>query len=297
MRVHVLFILSLLGSSLQALGDIIIWYGGRYTDCNGKTIPCRIRFDDGGWRSRDNIVMIQYQFVVSLEDSVSGNPHQFMPGTIQEYSFKKGTETFTFQSVMYAGHFYFLKPVCAGASLQEYLYYTPATTKSGYANNILLFKKGAPPYREQWPGDRIGLSHYLSDYPLLSAMIRKGQVTLWGKENEDVVNEYNQWLSEPTDTSLTLRGILDADRYVKSFGLFWKYWTLGLTTPVSFLYLLHLAKHDEPIPMRHIPGRLRADPVYMKAYKDRAASRQWKAEMWGYSAGLFSEIILVIALK
>ena len=154
------------------------------------------------------------------------------------------------------------------------------------------------------------LSRAVSDYPLLSGMVKdrkldiaKSRLDARSINVEMILREYNAWRKKPmaqkADTSLTLKGILDADRLFKSHKAYW-----AAAIPASAFLLPGLIVAG--VALNHPPKEkdlrfpvgcttCKTEP-YLSAYKMRAAYKRERSIQRGLWTGFFVGYCIILPI-
>ena len=93
-----------------------------------------------------------------------------------------------------------------------------------------------------------------------------------------IVKEYNDWMDKvitrqvsPTDTSMAMKGVLDANKYFnKKRNFYLNFFANGLLTPLVGLPTALISGFTKPVFLRVPDEKLKNNTDYMSGYKMRA---------------------------
>ena len=142
----------------------------------------------------------------------------------------------------------------------------------------------------------------IEDYPALTSLVQEKKITSFPFDFNIVIEDYNNWstLSEYSrpDTSMTIKGILDANQYYKTRKYFAIPCVIGtaffLPGMISAVVISHNPKEENI----KIPESLvyRDNSDYSKAYKHKAFEKKYKSAGHGAITGGILSIGLIILL-
>lgn len=232
----------------------------------------------------------------------------FHPQDIKAFAFEL-IKTKRFQSVTLNGQRKFLRILVDGTNLKfgySYRKYFSSSSFIRYNVNYVLCHSG----------DCTGFSanynwtNGVADYPLLSNILSEKKfwtenesVLFYRKGFKFIVKEYNEWnenkkkgLVTDNDTSMALRGVLDANKYFnKRINFIFNFFVNGLFTPLVGGPVAFISGGKDPIFLKIPNKELRKNHEYMSGYKARAYQLKSKAalrgHLWGYT--LFAAILAV----
>ena len=131
----------------------------------------------------------------------------------------------------------------------------------------------------------------ISDYPVMKRMIQENEIKSFPFDFHFVIDDYNNWSKLPIenrlDTSMTVKGFLDADKYYKTS----KYFAISCVTGTAFflpgLVSAVIISHNPKEKNISIPLSLlnRENTDYSKAFKHRAYEKKYRAAGHGAFTG------------
>ena len=146
-------------------------------------------------------------------------------------------------------------------------------------------------------------SNSISDYPVLASMVKDKKLKAFPWDFQIVVNDYNSWKktnpNERPDSSLTVKGLVDAEKYYHPVAPFAiscvggaAFFVPGM---ISAVIIAHNPKESKIKVPNYLPNK--DNPDYAKAYKHKAYSKKYKSAAHGAVTGLgiFLVGLIVIA--
>lgn len=211
--------------------------------------------------------------------------------------------------VKYSGYYtdndgkeYPLQLLAGGKYLQEYIYtidegYDPTTEAEQSISTIVYYKNGTLFPRRKRENIKKFKARFFEEDSLLSNMALNNDFDeICGNESSLIFAEYDKWIDSlqyknVSDTTVALRGILDADKYYKHIAnkYFWKtFWIGRLLTPIVGLpYGIHQQKIFRTSNIVFTDTTLESQPEYVNAYEARAFTLKKKS----ITKGLFMSLI------
>jgi hypothetical protein len=234
---------------------------------------------------------------MDVEDSL-GNIQKFYPGEIKEFAFTYNSTTIKYESVNYNGTELFLQLANGGKYLQEYIYYTyynpnPTRYEIGTQWNLLYYKNGILFTKQKRENAKKYMARYFEEDPLLSNMALNKAFNLNGKDGYLIFPEYDKWVdslqaNHLSDTTMTLRGILDANTYCRKSARkkMWNTILLERIFPLGLIYAKKILKTPTDTTVIIPNAELAKNQDYKNAYEARAATLNDKSVTKGVFLGI-----------
>lgn len=179
----------------------------------------------------------------------------------------------------------------AGGKLHADHYYTKSERFPFHNITIWFMIKDNKIVKYNKNGANYWLLECIADYPGMKRVIQENKIKSFPFDFHFVIDDYNRWSKLPaenkSDTSMTIKGFLDADQYYKTN----KYFIISCVTStpfvlpgiVSAVIISHSPKEKNiSIPM-NLQNKENAD--YSKAFKHRAHEKKYRAAGKGAITG------------
>lgn len=263
-----------------ACANAQVKYNGYYIDKDGLMNYGEIFYNDP----------VSLQQEVTIKDSF-GTLYTFHPTDVKAFGYTRRHVTYKYESINdFKGKKVFLQLVVGGRYLKEYLYttYDPvAETGLQYYSVIVYYKNGTLFISRKRENIKKFKARFFQEDPKLSRMaLDKSFDETSGSESQLIFAAYDNWMDRPhanniSDTTMALRGILDADKYYKHISnkYFWKtFWVSRLLTPfVGLFYARHEQKSFTNAPVTIADTTLKKQGSYVIAYNARALTLKNKS--------------------
>jgi hypothetical protein len=260
-------------------------YYGTYTDTAGATKKAYIKGHFFGY------------WTDHIDISEDRTHYATVPASaIREFSVQdvwdRSHHQFTFRTVLVDGKCKFLEKARDGGK-HLLLFYAGR-------GHYVFSKEGValPRDLEETSGEYNG--RIFADCPLLSEMARNGGFDImYGNESKIIFEEYDKWADadslQKTDTSMALKGVIDANRAVLPKKLFWRNFWYVHAAGILGLHFRNELHHPLKLSEMPIidPSSMR-DPDYARGYKARMFTRMTKLITKGQVMGLFLPPIIFI---
>jgi hypothetical protein len=256
-----------------------------YIDSSGNRIPCSIRFK--GWTSvQDSVVLLDN----------TDTRRVFRPSEILGFGLTVDDTALSYRAVSLINERLFLSLSVDGPVIQEYpVYRLRPFGKARAYTDFVLCRNGH--FALETNGDPHITSAFFSDYPLLATMLYYEACDFAGKENADIINEYNRWEAIPgggnaRDTAMALRGIIDANRRYSATVPFLVGFVSGSAGFIfgGIAYCSYVSANRPKIARLGIRDKnLANDSLYVHAYQSRAHTSKLKAAYAGAILGMLAD--------
>jgi hypothetical protein len=240
-----------------------------------------------------NLISIQKE--AKFMDSL-GNIHIFKPSDIKSFTIKYLGRIYRYDIVKVDGDSLFLINSIDGSILKRYVKVIGRSSRGAYSSIKLLCKNGYAIKDYANTDWNISVSRALSEYPILSQIIYEKKCDLTSKkELKVIIKEYNDWIEKRkneqvnlTDTSMTIKGLLDAKKHFNAKRNFYlNFFANGLFTPFVGLPVDLISGFTQAVILNLPDKKLKENADYMRGYKAKAFTLKnnaaVKGNLWGYA--------------
>ena len=238
-----------------------------------------------------------------------GNINTFKPSDIKSFTIKYLGRIYRYDIVKVDGDSLFLINSIDGSILKRYVKVTGRSSRGAYSSIRLLCKNGYAIKDYANTDWNISVSRALSDYPILSQIIYEKKCDLTSKrELKVIIKEYNDWIEKRkngevnlTDTSMTIKGLLDAKKYFNAKRNFYlNFFANGLFTPLVGGPVVFISGFTQAVILNLPDKKLKENADYMRGYKAKAFTLKNasapKGFLWGFAL-LVPLIVLDVILN
>ena len=265
---------------------------GYYIDTLNNKVACNIIYNWALIKDSNNRHR-HYEYQVIAIDSNS-NRKILNGNNIKGYSITSDPRNpVNYNSVNYQGKKVFLRESIGGEHLKRYVTGSGKYTRYYYYNNDTLVEQNRHEKYRDWE------KRFFSDYPLLSQMAYNNEFDeMYGNENTIIYDEYDKWINssdeQKKDTSLALKGIIDANKQHISKKYFWNNFLVSRFSGLLGLLLFDkkLLPNETSIIIPKTP--LSTNAEYLKAYKARMRTRITKKAYTARLLGVFAPPFIII---